>query len=193
MKRGKTNREKKKVGYYAKDNFWTKSFPVTASSNFLVNFAPGQEAEVIKLLKKKGQILLGKTVLDELACGGTGLYANIGPLFNPLNSLHLIGGSSSGSAKVVAEGLAPFALGHDTGDSVRRPAAYCGIVGFKPSYGLISRSGVIPLAASLDTVGFLGKEVKDIKLAFSIIVQPDAADLVTQPKSLEIRKKKKKQ
>ncbi|MCE8159111.1 MAG: hypothetical protein I3270_01040 [Candidatus Moeniiplasma glomeromycotorum] len=170
---------KLKKGYYAKDNFWTKNFLTTASSNFLVNFAPGQEARVIKLLGKKKGGLCGKTALDELACGGTGLHANTGSLLNPFNSFHIVGGSSSGSAQIVAQGLVPFALGHDTGDSVRRPAAYCGVVGFKPSYGLISRSGVIPLAASLDTVGVLGKQVKDIKAVFSIIAQPDPADLTT--------------
>jgi aspartyl-tRNA(Asn)/glutamyl-tRNA(Gln) amidotransferase subunit A len=128
--------------------------------------------------RKKGK-LLGKTVLDELACGGTGLHANTGPLSNLFNSFHIVGGSSSGSAQVVAKGEVSFALGHDTGDSIRRPAAYCGVVGFKPSYGLISRAGVIPLASSLDTVGILGKQVKDIKAVFSIITQSDPADLTT--------------
>ena len=149
---------------------------------------PPYDALVIELLRKKGGDLLGKTVLDEFACGGTGLYANTGPIFNPFNSFHIVGGSSSGSAKIVAEGSAPFALGHDTGDSIRRPAAYCGVVGFKPSYGLISRSGVIPLAASLDTVGILGKKVKDIKLVFLIISQSDLADLTTQPKKFRTRR-----
>ncbi|KLL01604.1 MAG: aspartyl/glutamyl-tRNA amidotransferase subunit A [Mycoplasmataceae bacterium RC_NB112A] len=172
----------KKNDYYAKDNFWTKNFSTTASSNFLINFWTPFDASVIKLLEKGGKNLLRKAILDEFACGGTGLYANTGPIFNPFNSLHIIGGSSSGSAKVVAENLVSFSLGHDTGDSIRRPAAYCGVVGFKPSYGVVSRSGVIPLASSLDTVGIFGRKVKDVKLIFSIINQPDPADLTTQPK-----------
>lgn len=167
------------LSYFVKDNFWTRNFPTTASSAFLVNFFPGQDATVIKLLARKGYKLLGKTALDEFACGGTGLYATTGPLFNPVNSAHIVGGSSSGSAVVVAQKWVPFALGHDTGDSVRRPATYCGVVGFKPSYGLISRSGVIPMASSLDTVGILAQQVKVIKEVFSLLARSDPADLIT--------------
>ncbi|CAG8778898.1 20237_t:CDS:2, partial [Racocetra persica] len=119
------------------------------------NFWPGQDATVIKLLKKQGYQLLGKTALDD---GG---------------------GSSSGSAVVVAKKTVPFALGHDTGDSVRRPAAYCGIVGFKPSYGLISRYGVIPMASSLDTIGILANKVSTAQEIFAILAQPDPHDLIT--------------
>src|SRR5687767_8174796 len=101
----------KKIGsYYTKDNFWTKNFLTTASSNFLINFLSPYNASVIELLEKKGGSLLGKMVLDEFACGGTGLHANTGPIFNPFNSLHIVGGSSSGSAKIVAEGLVSFAF-----------------------------------------------------------------------------------
>lgn len=170
---------KKELTYFAKDNFWTKSFPTTASSDFLDSFSPNQNAFVIELLKKKKLTLLGKTVLDEFACGGTGLHAKTGPVFNPYNSSYIVGGSSSGSAWVVAKDLVPFALGHDTGDSIRRPASYCGIVGFKPSYGLLSRYGVIPMASSLDTVGILGKQVKDVKFVFSLLLQKDSRDLIT--------------
>ena len=95
----------------------------------MADFLANQNAFVIELLKKKSAILLGKTILDEFACGGTGLHAATGPIFNPYNSTCIVGGSSSGSAWVVANDLVPFALGHDTGDSIRRPAAYCGIVG----------------------------------------------------------------
>ncbi|CAG8765158.1 3937_t:CDS:2 [Gigaspora margarita] len=156
-----------------------EDFPTTASSAFLINFCPNEDATVIKLLKKKGYQLLGKTVLDEFACGGTGLYASTGPIFNPHNPKRVVGGSSSGSAIVVAKEIVPFALGHDTGDSVRRPAAYCGLVGFKPTYGLISRYGVIPMASSLDTVGILAKKLSTVQEIFAILAQPDSRDLIT--------------
>ncbi|CAG8676135.1 13023_t:CDS:2, partial [Ambispora gerdemannii] len=160
-------------------------FPTTASSNFLTNFHPDQDTTVIKSLTKKPVTLLGKTVLDELACGGTGLYANTGPIFNPYNSACLVGGSSSGSAVVVANNLATFALGSDTGGSVRQPAAYCGIVGFKPSYGLISRFGLIPMASSLDTVGILANSVITIQKIFPRLAQPDPADLLTMARQFD--------
>ena len=180
--------------YFAKDNFWTKKFPTTASSAFLANFFSNQDATVIKLLTKRGYQLLGKTVLDEFACGGTGLYAATGPIFNPYDSTRVVGGSSSGSALTVAKKLAPFALGHDTGDSIRRPASYCGIIGFKPSYGLISRYGVIPMASSLDTIGILADKVSRVKEIFSVLAQKDPYDLLTvarKPKTPRLPKKKK--
>ena len=179
--------------YYVKDNFWTSALPTTASSSFLQDFLPSQEATVIELLKKNGYQLLGKTALDEFACGGTGLHAVTGPVVNPHNPLHVAGGSSSGSAVVVAKKIVPFALGHDTGDSVRRPAAYCGVVGFKPSYGLISRYGIIPMASSLDTVGILADKVATVKKIFPLLAQKDPSDLLTttkKPKTLLRRKKK---
>jgi aspartyl-tRNA(Asn)/glutamyl-tRNA(Gln) amidotransferase subunit A len=154
----------------------------------LSNFFSNKNAAVIDLLTQKGYKLLGKTALDEFACGGTGLSATTGPLFNPYNSLHITGGSSSGSSIIVAKKIVPFALGHDTGDSVRRPASYCGIVGFKPSYGLISRSGLIPMASSLDTVGILANKVDTVKEIFSLLNQPDPADLITNIASIEKKK-----
>jgi aspartyl-tRNA(Asn)/glutamyl-tRNA(Gln) amidotransferase subunit A len=188
-----TNSEKKKeLTYFAKDNFWTINFPTTASSKFLSNFFSSQNAFVIELLEKK-KILLGKTALDEFACGGTGLHAATGPIFNPYNSACIVGGSSSGSAWVVSKNLVPFSLGHDTGDSIRRPASYCGIVGFKPSYGIISRAGVIPMASSLDTVGILAQKTQDIKSIFTIISQKDPHDLLTvaiRSKALSLKKNK---
>ncbi|CAI2183866.1 2270_t:CDS:2 [Funneliformis geosporum] len=132
-------------------------FPTTASAQFLVDFCPSQNAFVIKLLAAEKKILLGKTVLDEFACGGTGLYAATGSIFNPYN-------------------LAC----HDTGDSIRRPASYCGIVGFKPSYGLISRAGVIPMASSLDTVGIVAQKTSEVKAVFKIISHQDPHDLLTE-------------
>src|SRR5205823_1296499 len=124
---------------------------------------------------KEGAVLTGKTVMDEFACGGTGLLANTGKITNPYSPQHIVGGSSSGSASAVAKGLVSFALGSDTGGSVRQPAAYCGVVGFKPSPGLISRYGLIPMASSLDTVGILTKSVVTAQKVFPVIVQPDPA------------------
>lgn len=165
--------------FLAKDNFWTKDLPTTASSLFLSSFFPVDDATAIKLLKDKGYKLLGKTTLDEFACGGTGLFSSKGVITNPYNSLNLVGGSSSGSAYAVSKEIVPFALGHDTGDSVRRPASYCGIIGFKPSYGLISRYGVIPMASSFDTVGIMSIDIKIIREVFKIIAKRDHRDLVT--------------
>jgi len=170
---------KEKSIYFAKDNFWTKKFFTTASSNFLNEFQPNEDATVIKLLKKKGYICLGKTNLDEFACGGSGLLSNKGAVANPYNPQHITGGSSSGSAIAVAQNLVPFALGSDTGGSVRCPAAYCGIVGFKPSYGLISRYGLIPFASSLDTIGILASRVETAKKIFLVLNQKDPRDLLT--------------
>lgn len=182
------NSENKSKFFLTKDNFWTKDFPTTASSLFLSSFFPVDDATVIKLLRAKGYRLLGKTTLDEFACGGTGLFSSEGEITNPHNSKNLSGGSSSGSAFAVASKIVPFTLGHDTGDSVRRPASYCGVIGFKPSYGLISRYGVIPMASSFDTVGILSLDLSIIKKVFKIIAKSDYRDLVT----LSAKKKKKK-
>ncbi|KLL03537.1 MAG: aspartyl/glutamyl-tRNA amidotransferase subunit A [Mycoplasmataceae bacterium CE_OT135] len=179
QKERKSQGKLKNIAYLAKDNFWTENLPATASSNFLVDFGSGENATVIKLLAKEGAILKGKTAMDEFACGGTGLLANRGIITNPHNSQHITGGSSSGSAVAVAKGLVSFALGSDTGDSVRQPAAYCGVIGFRPSYGLISRYGLIPMASSLDTVGILANSVATTKKVFSVIAQPDPSDLLT--------------
>ncbi|RHZ35324.1 amidase family protein [endosymbiont GvMRE of Glomus versiforme] len=165
--------------YFVKDNFWTKDFSTTASSHFLTNFQSSQDASVIKYLNKNGFVLLGKTILDEFACGGTGLWANTGPIFNPYNSSHVSGGSSSGSAVVVAKRIVSFALGSDTGGSIRHPASYCGIIGFKPSYGLISRYGLIPTSSSLDTIGILANSITTAKKIFLTIARSDPNDLLT--------------
>lgn len=137
---------------------------------------------MVKLLSEKGFFLLGKNSLDEFACGGTGLHANTGPIYNPYNVSHIAGGSSSGSAIAVAENSVAFALGSDTGGSVRHPAAYCGVIGFKPSAGLISRFGLFSMASSLDNVGILANSITTIKKVFSIIAQPDINDLLTVAK-----------
>jgi len=153
----------------------------------LSEFQPNEDAAVINLLKKRGYFCLGKTNLDEFACGGSGLLSNKVLLVNPHNPQHIVGGSSSGSAVAVAQNLVPFALGSDTGGSVRCPAAYCGVIGFKPSYGLISRYGLIPLASSLDTIGILASRVEAIKKVFSVLAKEDPRDLLTITRKRRIK------
>lgn len=149
------------IPYVAKDNFSTKGILSTGSSNILYDYIPVFDSDAIRVLNKQNAILIGKTVLDELAMGGTGTNGHTGPSCNPWNKKHLSGGSSGGSAVAVASGIVPFALGSDTGDSVRKPAAYCGIVGFKPTWGRISRYGVFPFACSMDHVAYFTRNVKD--------------------------------
>jgi len=145
----------------------------------LADFRPGENATVINLLTNEGAILIGKTAMDEFACGGTGLLSSTGIITNPYDSQHIAGGSSSGSAVAVAKGLVSFALGSDTGGSVRQPAAYCGVVGFKPSSGLVCRYGLVPMSSSLDTVGILAESMSTTQTVFSIISRPDPTDLLT--------------
>ncbi|WP_425379832.1 amidase family protein [Spiroplasma endosymbiont of Stenodema calcarata] len=172
------------IPYFAKDNFATKGIKTTASSKILENFVPSYESTVTNILKENNSILLGKSALDELGMGGHGLYALTGDVLNPWDLTCITGGSSSGSAALVAAGVVPFALGTDTGDSVRKPAGYCGIVGFKPTYGLISRYGVFPYAPSLDTVGYFTRSVEDSAIVLDYLGQEDHQD-ATSLKSKE--------
>lgn len=167
------------IPYVAKDNFSTKNILTTSSSKILSDYIPPFNATVINLLNTNNAILLGKTTLDELGMGGTGLTAYNGIVRNPLNKDLIAGGSSSGSAALVATGLIPFALGTDTGDSIRKPASYCGIVGLKPTYGLISRKGLIPYSPSFDTVGFFTNNVKDSARIFQHLAKYDSDDLTS--------------
>lgn len=132
--------------------------------------------------------MLGKTVLDELGMGGYGLYAHTGETHNPWDHSRIVGGSSSGSVVMVAKGAAPFALGSDTGDSVRKPASYAGIVGFKPTYGVISRYGLIPYAPSLDTVGYFTRTVADSAILTDCLAKYDNRDATSQPSNLIVIK-----
>lgn len=170
----------KGVCYYLKDNLCSRDFVTTSSSNFLNDFWPGYDSFVINLLKKKGYILLGKTILDEFSCGGTGLLANNGVLYHPTNPNHIIGGSSSGSALVVKKGFVSFSLASDTGGSIRIPAAYCGLLGFKPGYGFVSRQGLIPYCSFLDTVGILSSDLETLRKISTILgEEADSGDLWT--------------
>lgn len=164
------------IPYMVKDNYNVLNTYTTASSRILINYIPPFESTPTNLLKTKQTNLIGKSVLDELGMGGNGVYAATGVVHNPLDKNRITGGSSSGSAAVVAAGVVPFALGSDTGDSVRKPASYCGIVGFKPTYGLISRWGLIPYAPSLDTVGIMSHNVTDIAIVASNLIKYDPHD-----------------
>lgn len=168
-----------KVPVVVKDNITTKDILTTASSEILSNYEPVFDATVIKKLKSAGAIINVKAALDELGMGGTGLNAATGPVKNPYNDKVITGGSSSGSAALVGDGLSCLALGTDTGDSIRRPAALCGAVGVKPTYGRISRYGVIPYASSLDTVGYFTTNVEDAALALEVMAGRDDLDMTS--------------
>lgn len=162
-----------------KDNIVTKGMPTTCSSKILEGYMSPFDATVIELMKKNGAVIAGKTNMDEFGMGSTGAYSHFGPAFNPLFSEKdkiLPGGSSSGSAVAVASEVADFALGTDTGGSVRLPASFTSLYGFKPSYGRISRYGVIAYAQSLDTVGILSKDMKIVEKVFHLIDQFDPKD-----------------
>lgn len=142
-----------------KDNVSTKGLTTTASCNILANYVPVFDATIVKKLKDAGCINIAKSALDELAMGGYSTTPCTGAVLNPWDVTRTAGGSSGGSAVSVAAGVVPFAIGSDTGDSIRKPAAYCGIIGVKPTYGRISRYGIIPYASSLDHVGYFTRNV----------------------------------
>jgi len=167
------------IPYALKDNFSTTGILTTASSNILKDYVPVYDATVYKKLKSAGAVLVGKTVLDELAMGGTGTTGHTGVVKNPWNKDCMIGGSSAGSAAAVALGIVPFAIGSDTGDSVRKPASLGGIVGFKPTYGRISRYGLFAFASSLDHVGIFTRNVKDCAVVTDVLKGRDINDMVT--------------
>lgn len=169
------------IPYGLKDNISTKGILTTGSSNILKDYIPLYDATVYKKLKESGAVMLGKTVLDELAMGGTGTTGHTGIVRNPWDKDRMIGGSSSGSAASVALGIVPFSIGSDTGDSVRRPASYGGVVGFKPTYGRISRYGLFAFASSLDTVGVIARSVKDVSYVMDAIKGHDDKDMTSLP------------
>lgn len=167
------------IPYALKDNFSTSGILTTSSSNILKDYVPVYDATVYRKLKKAGAVLVGKTVLDELAMGGTGTTAHTGIVCNPWDKTRMIGGSSAGSASSVALGIVPFSIGSDTGDSVRKPASFGGIVGFKPTYGRISRYGLFAFASSLDHVAIMSRNVKDSAIVTDILKGKDINDMVT--------------
>jgi aspartyl-tRNA(Asn)/glutamyl-tRNA(Gln) amidotransferase subunit A len=154
-----------------KDNVYLSGHRTTAGSRILRGFVPSRDADVITKLKSAGAVFLGKTNLHEFAYGVTNINQHFGDCRNPWDVERISGGSSGGSAVAVARGMACAAVGTDTAGSVRIPAALCGVVGYKPTYGLISRRGVVPLAWSLDTVGFLTRTVEDAALLAAVTAE----------------------
>lgn len=167
------------IPYALKDNFSTSGILTTASSNILRDYVPVYDATVYKKLKNAGALLVGKTVLDELAMGGSGTTGHTGVVKNPWNKDCMIGGSSAGSASAVALGIVPFSIGSDTGDSVRKPASHGGLVGFKPTYGRISRYGLFAFASSLDHVAMFTRNVADAALVTDVLKGKDINDMTT--------------
>lgn len=167
------------IPYALKDNFSTKDILTTGSSNILKDYIPIYNSTVYQKLIDAGCVLVGKTTLDELAMGGTGTTCHTGVVRNIWDKKRMVGGSSAGSANAVASGIVPFAIGSDTGDSVRKPASYVGIVGFKPTYGRISRYGLFAFASSLDHVGIFARNVKDVAIVTDVLKGKDTNDMTS--------------
>jgi aspartyl-tRNA(Asn)/glutamyl-tRNA(Gln) amidotransferase subunit A len=169
------------VPFAAKDNFLTFGGTTTAASKILENFKAPLQATAIEKLEAEGAICIGKTNLDAFAHGGSTENSAFGPTMNAFDKSKVAGGSSGGSAVATALGIVPFALGSDTGGSIRQPASFNGVVGIKPTYGTISRYGVVAMASSTDVVGCFTNNVEDAELVMDIMAGRDASDMTTLP------------
>ena len=167
------------VAVVLKDNVNTKGVLTTASCKILDNYVPVYNAHIVDKIRQEGGVIVAKASMDELAMGGTNLTALTGPVKNPYDNNRISGGSSGGSAVAVASNAVALAIGSDTGDSVRKPASFNGIVGVKPTYGRISRYGIIPYSSSLDHVGYFTTNVKDAALALEVLAGRDDRDMTS--------------
>jgi len=169
------------IPFIAKDNFLTLGAPTTASSNFLKGFQAPLQATAIEKLEAEGAICIAKANLDAFAHGGSTENSAYGPTKNAFDKERVAGGSSGGSAVAVALAIVPFALGTDTGGSIRQPASFNNVVGIKPTYGTVSRYGVVAMASSTDTIGVLASSVTDAETVMDILSGKDSKDMTTLP------------
>ena len=167
-----------------KDNLCVRGWKTTCASRILENFVPAYSAFAVEKLEEAGMILLGKTNMDEFAMGSTTETSAFGATWNPWNPAHTPGGSSGGSCAAVAAGEVPLALGSDTGGSIRQPSGFCGVVGLKPTYGLVSRRGLVAYASSLDQIGPVAASVEDCALLLAAIAGKDPLDATSVSRPL---------
>jgi len=164
-----------------KDNMCVKGYKATCGSRILANFVPPYDATVVRLIKEQGMVILGKANMDEFAMGSSTETSWFGVTHNPWNPDMIAGGSSGGSVAAVAASEAAVALGSDTGGSIRLPASFCGVTGIKPTYGAVSRYGLVAYASSLDQIGPIGRDARDLALVLNLICGHDAQDSTSVP------------